>query len=111
MALGRRLTEVAVLTFTILMHHIFKSSVAPFALVVQNQALEPWVIGPRQRQYKQSLKGLCALLFWSRELLRVLVLLKQHLTDADMRAFLFTLLFATPGKLFPVAVAEDDPTQ
>lgn len=78
--------------------------------VVQNQALEPWIIYRKQQRFMEGLKGMRNLLFFTREMFRVVALLKQHLTDADMELLLFCLNFATPGQLFPVAVAMDDPS-
>ena len=102
---GRRLTSLDLVAFTSLFRDMARQVVEPWAKAIQSNALEPWVLQARHRRHTVVSKELLDVLFWSRAFLRVLVLLKQHAHEDDIKKLVGAAFFASPVTFFPVSAA------
>ena len=102
---GRRLTSLSFVAFALLFRDVMKKTMAPWALAIQSACVEPWVLEDKRKKHLKVASEGAGMLHWLRELLRVLVLLRQWAPVRDLRALTRALGFATPRRCFPNSVA------
>ena len=82
---GRRLTALDFVSFVCLFTDSMASIVQPWALSVQSNAMEPWVLSLIYRARLVKVEQLAGALFWYRGFLRVITLLRQHSPLEDIQ--------------------------
>ena len=79
--IGRRLTTLDFVAFTLLFRDIMRRAVAPWSAAIQSASLEPWALQRKQEEHESTARQMLSLLRWMRELARVCVLLRQLRTS------------------------------
>ena len=102
---SRRRTAVDLVAFACLFKDIAEQSVAPWALTIQSNTLEPWVMARAQQRHSRLVREQADGAFWLRALLRVITLLRQHSPMQDLVNLVRAAFYATPAQLFPVSAA------
>ena len=97
---GRRLTNIEFVSFAVCFRDFLGRAVAPWALAVQSQSYEPWALKPMGDLRETVLEQNAAMVHHLHQLLRVLVLLRQHLPHSEMKLFLQAFACASPSDLF-----------
>ena len=101
--IGRRLVSVDFVAFALTFRDMMRFAVSPWSLAVQSASFEPWVLQRKKAAHDAHLPQAASALRWSRQLLRILILLRQHATSADTRSFVRACMFARPTDLFDSA--------
>ena len=81
---GRRLTSLDFVAFAALFKDLM-GFVAPWTLAVQCSSTEPWALRRLQKKHEAEIEAAIASLTYVRDFLRVLVLLRQHLTPTELQ--------------------------
>ena len=105
--MGRRLVAVDFVVFALAFRDVMRFAVAPWSLAIQSASFEPWVLQRKKHAHDARLEQSASALRWSRQLLRVLILLRQHAPDEDTRALARACIFARPTDLFPCSARDD----
>ena len=100
---GRRLTCLDFVAFTALYRDVGEKHVLPWALAIQSNALEPWVLASRWRRHQATSQDMRSLMYWSRGLLRLLMLLRQHCTPEEASNLTRAMFYACPSRVFKSA--------
>ena len=95
---GRRLTSLDFVAFAALFKDLM-GFVAPWTLAVQCSSTEPWALRRLQKKHEAEIEAAIASLTYVRDFLRVLVLLRQHLTPTELQPLVAAFFYATPAKL------------
>ena len=90
-----------VICFALLLRDIMSKVVAPWAKLIQGNSVEPWTVRhmltKKQRKCREAQEALHAV----REVLRVLVLLRQWVPVPTIRHMTRAFFFARPADIFP----------
>ena len=95
-----QLTRLRLVAFALVFRDILRALVAPWSLVVQQGAAEPWVL---QRIYQEKMRlqsGALHLLDSARDVLRALVLLGQWVPTPAMKHLYRAVFYARPSNFF-----------
>ena len=97
---GRRLTSPQLVAFTLIFRDIMAGIESPWVHTIQSSSLEPWVVNHHWQQHELKMQQAMRTLHHLREVLRVLVLLRQWATTDDLHALAGALFYARPCQLF-----------
>ena len=97
---GRRLTSLDLIAFATLFRDVMHETVSPWCHLVQSQSIEPWALAHAYKKQHRHERECLAAAASLRELLRILVVLRQHLHQQDLQVFVRALFFAAPKAFF-----------
>jgi hypothetical protein len=97
---SRRLTTVDFVTFLTLFSDMMTIVIAPWTLTVQTQPLEPWALNKKKEEAEKRVDLTISLITCLRKFIRVLFLLRQHLSFDHIMSFLKACLYAGPEMIF-----------
>ena len=80
-------------------------------MAVQSQSYEPWALKPIADRREAVLRDAAAMARHLRQVLRILVLLRQHVPHNEMKLFVHALGHASPSDLFFEDDAHDPPAR
>jgi hypothetical protein len=97
---GRRLTCVQTVSFALAFRDVMGRVVAPWVNIIQSNSAEPWFVDHRWRKHEQVLANTVEVLQWFREVLRILVLLRQWVPIETLNELVGALSYARPKDIF-----------
>ena len=98
--MGRRLVSVDFATFALTFRDMMRFAVSPWSLAIQSASFEPWTLQNKKDAHDARLQQAASALRWSRQLLRILVLLRQHASRAETESFAKACMFMRPTDIF-----------
>ena len=104
---GRRLTSVQSVAFGILFGDFLKRCQEPWTLRCQVIS-EPWSLEWSHLRYARKCSDFLRMLFWCRQWIRVIVLLRPFCALVDLRKFIYVSATARPSLFFIVSRIQDN---
>ncbi len=100
-AIGRRLSSLGFVAFAMLFHDVLRHHLRPFALLIQEQSIEPWVIEIALERFISGLGRCVVAAQESRRLLLVGALLAPYVTQAEWLNVLSAFWYSPAARCFP----------
>ena len=106
---GRRLQSVQFVSFALIFKDIMSRVVAPWVAQIQKTSLEPWVVTHCFERHVAQLTMTMHSLRWARDILRILILLRQWSPERDIAELTKAFFYASPSAILPVTCLESRP--